>query len=144
MADPVNLGILIVLVVGVWFGLNYYKRVQTGNSTKIYKNEAEARKAIDKELRKDLYEAGFYPVRIKCPNCRLKGTVLLLKGITAQGSECPKCSYEGIEVIGPPGKKFSFKPYLGEDIEDKLESKTTEMVERFYSIGRIKRGGMFR
>ena len=115
-------------------------------SNKIFESRQEAGDTIAQELRKAYYSEIFYTITVRCPNCRIEGVVRLERGQPADQAECPRCEVEGLQVLGVGSNKeedIINSPRLDEETEKTIEGQVTDAVEHAWSIGRIKREGIF-
>ena len=119
---------------------------QKALAEKIFDSRQEAAENLATELRKAYYKEIFYTIKIRCPNCRMEGTVRLVRGIVADEAECPRCEVDGLIVIGVGSEIESDiinNPRLDEDSEASISEQVHNAVEHAWSIGRIKRGSIF-
>jgi len=115
-------------------------------STKIFESRQAAGDTIAQELRKAYYQEIFYTITVRCPNCRIQGVVRLERGQAADRAECPRCEVEGLQVLGVGSNKeedIINSPRLDEETEKTIEGQVSDAVEHAWSIGRIKREGIF-
>ena len=115
-------------------------------SKHVFNTRQEAADAYKVELRKIFYRELFYTIMIRCPNCRIEGVVRLERGSAADGAECPRCEVPGLLVIGvgdDTTEAVLYTPRLDEDTENTITEQVQNAVEHAWSIGRIKRGGIF-
>jgi len=113
---------------------------------KIFSSRQEAADDLATELRKAYYKEIFFTIMVRCPNCRIEGTVRLVRGTVADESECPRCEVEGLIVVGVGSEVESDiinNPRLDEDSETSISEQVHNAVEHAWSIGRIKRGSIF-
>ena len=115
-------------------------------AVKIFESRQEASDIISAELRKTFYKAMFFTIRIRCSNCRIEGTVRLMRGTVADQGECPRCEIEGLEVVGVGSEiesEIMNSPMLDDASEDSIAEQVQNAVEHAWSIGRIRRGSIF-
>jgi hypothetical protein len=147
--SPSNKGSSEVVKNSDYFGVpSENKKVSNEKdlSTKIFDSRQEAGTFIEERLRKAYYQDIFYTITIRCPNCRIEGVVRLTRGEPADNAECPRCEVEGLQVIGVGSNRdvdVINSPRLDEDTEKEIEGQVSDAVEHAWSIGRIKRGGIF-
>jgi len=111
---------------------------------RVFKTVEEARSAYKRRILTQVYEDAFYTARVKCPNCRVQGTFHLVKGVAAEGSECPRCGVTGLAVLGMGTKKVTFTPSLSDEVLSKIDERIEEMIEEGLSHGEIfRQGGLF-
>ena len=115
-------------------------------AVKIFESRQEASDIISKELRRSYYTAMFYTIAVRCPNCRTEGVIRLPKGIVADEGECPRCEVSGLDVIGVGSDRSEdilHSPSFDEETETAISEQVQNAVEHAWSVGRIKRGGIF-
>ena len=115
-------------------------------AVKIFESRQEASDIISTELRKTYYKAMFFTIKIRCSNCRIEGSVRLMRGTVADEGECPRCEIEGLQVLGVGSEiesEILNNPMLDEASEESIAEQVHNAVEHAWSIGRIKRGSIF-
>ena len=115
-------------------------------TAKIFTLRQEASEVYNVELRKIFYKELFYTISIRCPNCRVEGIVRLERGTAADGAECPRCEVQGLDVLGVGSDRSDdilHSPSFDEETESAISEQVQNAVEHAWSVGRIKRGGIF-
>ena len=115
-------------------------------TAKVFSSRQEASDIYSVELRKIFYKELFYTIGIRCPNCRVEGIVRLERGTQADGAECPRCEVSGLDVIGVGSDRSEdilHSPSFDEETETAISEQVQNAVEHAWSVGRIKRGGIF-
>jgi len=115
-------------------------------TVKQFSSRQEASDVYNVELRKIFYKELFYTISIRCPNCRLEGIVRLERGTAADGAECPRCEVQGLGVTGVGSDRSEdilHSPSFDDETESAISEQVQNAVEHAWSVGRIKRGGIF-
>ena len=115
-------------------------------TAKVFSSRQEASDIYSVELRKIFYKELFYTIGIRCPNCRVEGIVRLERGTQADGAECPRCEVSALDVIGVGSDRSEdilHSPSFDEETETAISEQVQNAVEHAWSVGRIKRGGIF-
>jgi len=115
-------------------------------TSKIFSSRQEASEVYREELTKIFYKELFYTITIRCPNCRVEGVVRLERGTPADGAECPRCEVQGLDVLGVGSDRAEdilHTPSFDEETETTISEQVQNAIEHAWSVGRIKRGGIF-
>lgn len=104
----------------------------------------EAKEYYTEQVTAALYENIFFSIRVRCKNCKKRGTFRLFKGTVAEGAECPICGVEGdlgLAVLGVGTKNIVYTPAVNEEVDKIIEDQVKELIESGLSEGLIVRAG---
>ena len=141
----ISIFIVAAIVVVYKFREDLQKKKLGAGRSKIYNSVQEATVDYQNIITERYLTDSFYPIKVYCSNCKLKGTIYIEHEITAEGSTCPECFVDGLKVLGKGNKNIVYKPPLSEETATSINDLVDRFVQEGESDGHIlKKDGLFR